>query len=90
MDKTLNTYLRAAPEFHLMPPVNDDNETYVYTAGRKVGYKVCPETDFQEFVEEPDISIVEKLKKQNEPLWSEWVKKHQEWYDSTQSKSTWK
>ena len=45
MDQSLNEFLRAAPNLNEMPPVNDDNEIYVYISGRKMAYKVCAGTD---------------------------------------------
>ena len=50
-----------APGFELTPRPKDSYEIYIYSAGRKMGYEICPETDCEEVspIGESDISIVE-------------------------------
>ena len=87
VNQVINQFLGAAPHFPLMPPVNEENEIHLYTSGRKFAYKDCPETDCEEVspIGEPEISIVEKLKKQDQPLRAERVKIYRQWYGSTQN-----
>ena len=82
---------RVVPAICTMPVTQDCYEIYLYTAGPKMARKVCPETDCQEInlVGEPEVSIVEKFSKQDQPLWSERVKKVRERRDQRASKPTW-
>ena len=59
MDNNINLYLKQTPQFDLMPPTPDSYEIYTYTTGRKIPYKICPETDCEEVspVGEPSASL---------------------------------
>ena len=72
-----------------MPAINEAN--YVYTAGRNMTYKICPETDCEEVspTSEPDISIVEKFKKQDDQCGQKESRSVMMWFDKTVGKSTW-
>ena len=47
-----------------MPRTPDSYDTYLYTNGCKIPYKICPDTDCEEVtnIGDPAISIVEKAK----------------------------
>ena len=78
--EVLNGMLKSALPFQEIPPVNKENEIYVYKSGRKMPYKVCPETICEEIglVADPNVSLVEKLQKDNEPMLVDRVKKCKE------------
>ena len=61
MDKIISEHFSVTPEFELTPRPKDSYKIYVYTAGQKMGYKICPETDCEEVspVGEPHTSIVD-------------------------------
>ena len=77
--------------FDVVPQTPDSYKTYLHTAGRKIPYKTCPETDCEEVTTpgEPDTIIVEKFNLHNEPLWTNRVKAYRAWYDRVVGKSTW-
>ena len=82
MDHQINYHLQNTLHFELMPTTPDSYEISLYTVGRKIPYKICPEIDCEEvtFIGEPDTSIIEKYNKHTEPLWSDRVKAYREWY----------
>ena len=75
-----------------MPTRLDSYETFLYTAGTKIPYKSCPETDSEEVanVGEPAVSIAEKAKLDKEALWAERVKTCRMWYDENVGNKVWK